>query len=261
LTSAAALVHFALSSGGVLIVLSALGVWMMVRPASRRARRTFAGVALAYAIAGSYPVPRLVGTWLARPFRPLTAADVPPGKTAVVLLGSGAYTQHTWAGDTMSVLDRVGAERTLEAARIFRLVNPVWLISSGGRVIADDPDETAGVVMKEALVHLGVPEPRILVEQQSRTTRDEAVVVKSMLAPLAIDHLVLVTSDTHMRRSMAVFRSVGLDAIPAIAMTSPHVPDRPLLQFIPSQSGLEEADEVIHELLGLGYYWLRGWQK
>jgi uncharacterized SAM-binding protein YcdF (DUF218 family) len=261
LTSAAALLHFLISGGGALITLFAAGLWIMRRPASRRAQRTFVAIAVLYALAIPFPVPHAVRSWLARPFHPLTRADVPAGRIAVVLLGSGTFTQRNWSDETLSVLDRPGAERTLEAARVFHLLDPVCIVSSGGRVIADDPDEASGIVMKEALIDLGVPESRILVEGGSRTTRDEAILVKSLLAPLQIDRVVLVTSDVHMRRSVGVFRSVGVNAIPAIAKTSTHVPDRPLLQFLPSQSGLEETDAVVHELLGVAYYWIRGWQR
>ena len=36
-----------------------------------------------------------------------------------------------------------------------------------------------------------------------------------------VDHVVLVTSPTHMRRSLATFRAEGITAIPAIACTQP----------------------------------------
>jgi uncharacterized SAM-binding protein YcdF (DUF218 family) len=185
---------------------------------------------------------------------------VPSGRTAVVLLGSGSYTQTDWLGRTYSVLDPTGAERTLEAARVFHLLDDAVVVSSGGRPIAGDPDETAARVMREALIQLGVPDSKIVVEDQSRTTREEATIVKSLLPALGVDHVVLVTSAVHMRRSEGVFRSVGLTVIPAAAREAAHSGDGGWLTWIPSNDGLEESEAVAHELLGLAYYWLRGWQ-
>ena len=70
--------------------------------------------------------------------------------------------------------------------------------------------------------------------------------------------IALVTSDVHMRRSLATFRAVGIDGIPAIV---PH-PAYGLpwgKWLVPSYSGLSLTSDVVHELCGIPYYWLRGW--
>jgi uncharacterized SAM-binding protein YcdF (DUF218 family) len=79
-----------------------------------------------------------------------------------------------------------------------------------------------------------------------------------MLRTLGADHVVLVTSDIHMRRSLGAFRSLGLQPIPAIA------PDgcfpETLRQWVtPTNHGLEYTRAVVHELLGIAYYAARGW--
>ncbi len=260
MTGAAAFVHFLISGAGAIVVLFGLGLWLMARPTARRRRAAFVAAAALYLLASSFQVAHAAAGLLARPFRPLQASDVPAGRTAVILLGSGTYTQRNWSDERYSVLDPVGAERTLEAARVFRLIAPAWIISSGGRLSAADPDEPAGAVMRDALIELGVPRARIVTETASRTTRDEATVIQSMLPSLQVDRLVLVTSAVHMRRSLGVFRSVGLDPIPAIAQPSPHNQTRGWRGVLPSTRGLEETDSVVHELLGLAYYRLRGWQ-
>lgn len=256
----AAAVRFLLSSGGVTVVLASLGLWNLWRPKAKRARRAFVLASVTYALLGYYPLPRRVGDWLTSPFHPLTRADVPPGRTAIVLLGSGTDTQVDWSGNTFSVLDPVGAERTLEAFRVFTLLNATWVISSGGEPDPNDPDLPSSLTMQKSLVQMGVPADRIHIEQQSRTTRDEAVIVAGMLPSLPVDHIVLVTSGIHMRRSLAVFRAAGIDAIPAIARESIHS-TMGVTRFLPSHAGLVESQSVLHEILGLVYYRLRGWQR
>jgi uncharacterized SAM-binding protein YcdF (DUF218 family) len=193
-----------------------------------------------------------------RQLSPAREIGCAPGPTAIVLLGSGSFTAHDWRDNTFSILDPTGADRVAEAARVYKLVEPAWVISSGGASVLIDSNEPDGLVMRDALVQLGVPPPRILVETESLNTHDEAVIVARMLKPLAIQHVIVVTSDIHMRRSIGTFCAAGLDAIPAAARSPVKRPPWDL-KMIPSEEGLEEAAAVAHELLGVGYYTLRGW--
>ena len=114
--------------------------------------------------------------------------------------------------------------------------------------------------MRDELVRLGVPAARIIVETRSSNTREEALVVTPMLRSRGIEHMVLVTSDSHMRRALGVFRAEGWRAVPAIA------PDPGFNAswedwLVPSGNGLELSRQISRELLGLPYFWLRGWWR
>ena len=82
----------------------------------------------------------------------------------------------------------------------------------------------------------------------------------SMLPSLHVDHVILVTSGMHMRRSLGVFRAAGIDAIPAIA-NEPDSTKGWRDRFLPTGYGLGEASLVAHEVAGLAYYTLRGRNK
>jgi uncharacterized SAM-binding protein YcdF (DUF218 family) len=213
-------------------------------------------IAVGYTLASMYAVPRQFEQWIAAGFHPLTRADVPPGRTVVVLLGSGSYRRADWSGATYSVLDPIGAERTLEAARVYRLIHPELVISSGGLIDPDEPEDPSGDTMKEMLLRLGVPNEHVIVERESTNTRDEATSIAAMLPALHVDHVILVTSPIHMRRSMGMFRAAGVTAIPAIARDPEY--SEWTLTLLPSQAGLRLTALVAHEMLGLVYYRLRG---
>jgi uncharacterized SAM-binding protein YcdF (DUF218 family) len=258
--SGASVLGLVFSTRGIILSVLIVTVWLLARPWSRSARRCLIGIALGYTIVSTYPVPRAIARLLPRPFHPLTRADVPSGRSAVVLLGSGSLTATSWSGDRFSVLDPMGAARTLEASRVSRLIDAEWVISSSGRTDPDYPAESAGQTMRDALVQLGVPAERVSVEQTSTTTHDEAVMVAAMLPSMHVDHVILVTSGMHMRRSLGAFRAAGIDAIPAIA----NEPDTNIgwrIRFLPTGYGLVEASLVAHEVVGLGYYTLRGWNR
>jgi uncharacterized SAM-binding protein YcdF (DUF218 family) len=75
-----------------------------------------------------------------------------------------------------------------------------------------------------------------------------------------VDQVVLVTSQTHMRRALGAFRAVGLRPIPAVAQEFERT--KPLSTWIlPSEEGLAIASGNAHEVIGLAYYWLRGWWR
>ena len=250
-------VWFVFSAGGAIVFLLVGVVWLRARPQSLHPRRILLATVLFYTAASLYGVSYPIGRLLVVGFQPLERANVPPGVSAIVLLGSGSFTVRDWNENRFSILDRPGASRVLEALRVFSLVGADWIISSGGLADLDDQNEPSGTTMRDALVHLGVPASRILVETKSRNTHDEALIVAPMLEALEVDHVILVTSDVHMRRSLGAFRAQGVDAIPAIAR-HPYL-DAPWI--FPSEDGLYDAAMVVHEVIGLGYYSLRGWYR
>src|SRR5262249_6507343 len=212
-------VRYLLSAGGVFLLFLLASLWMFFsfRP-RRRAARIFLIVAVLFTVGSSYGLQILVARLLVGSFEPFERSRAAPGRrTAVVILGSGSYRVEDWDGSALALPDLAAAARVLEATRVFKLIDPALIISSGGDPHPKAGRPPSGDTMGKLLMELGIPADRILVETRSLTTRDEAVIVGEMLRAHAFDQVVLVTSETHMRRSVAAFRSVGIDAIPAIA--------------------------------------------
>jgi uncharacterized SAM-binding protein YcdF (DUF218 family) len=251
-------VSFLFSVGGVITVILAAILWWVARPHSRLARRLALAVAVLYLFGSIYGVSYAVSRLLVIGFHPLEAADVPAGPAAVVVMGSGSYTIHDWSGRDYSAADPSAASRALEAARVFKLIDAAWVICSGGKLRPDDVDIATGVATSEVLKELGVPAERIVIDTTARNTHEESEVVKAMLPRLNVDHVVLVTTDVHMRRSLGAFRAAGVRAIPAIV--GDPFPPRSLKEWvIPGDAGLWSTNLFAHELLGIAYYAVRGW--
>ena len=251
---------FLLSAGGFALLFLGCAAWVVLSQGSRWSRRVLLTVSLLCCIASTYAVPVWIERLLVAGYAPLAAADVPPGRTAVVLLGSGSHLARDWDGHRFATVDRIGASRVAEAARVYHLLQPDFVISSGGLFEVTENSWPSGSSMADALVSLGVPRDRIVVEDQSETTRREAVIIKELLAHRPVDHVVLVTSPVHMRRSVGTFQAVGLPVIPAIAHEVSSF-DRLWEQLIPTDKGLEETGMVAHEVMGLVVYRLRGWYR
>ena len=254
-----AAINFIVSPSGVVLSLLVGAVWIWGRPDSIGARRFLVASAVAYPLASAYIVPYAVGRWLTSGFHAFTPADVGPGRTAIVVLGSG---DRVVAGrdQQVSVMLPNSAARVLEAVRVFHLIEPAWIVSSGGHPDPHEIGEPIGVTMTAELVQFGVPASRIVLEATSRDTHDEAVVVTRMLHRLGVTQVVIVTSETHMPRSLGAFRAQGWNPIPATAPTSTvdmTLGDR----WLPTGRGLDLSAEVVHELGGIPYYWGRGWWR
>ena len=265
---------FVFSLSGILTFVFIGDVWLVLRflkfqprPSEHLERRQIPApvfylstVTLLYALAGTPAMTHSMARLLASSYRPFTMENLPPGRRAVVVLGSGSYVARDWEGATLPILDRASAERVIEAVRVFHLTDPEWIISSGGLITHSPTTEPNGQTMREELVRLGVPASRVQVETESRTTREQATNIGRMLASLSIDQAILVTSEVHMRRALASFRTVGVNTVPAVARNPFRTPRR-LGWWLPTNEGFAEGAAVAHEALGLAYYWLRGWAR
>lgn len=253
------LLFFLLSPDGALTVFAAGAIWIWWRPRSAVARRVVLITALAYAVAGTYVVPAALTRVWTRNYRPFVTADTTKRPTAVVLLAGGEEQITGWA-DRLPLMNEIETERVLEAWRVYKLVSPDWIVSSGGPPSADHSAEPSSIVMRDALVRLGVPESRILLESSSRDTHDEAVLIAPMLRSRGVEQIVLVTSAVHMPRSIGTFLAAGLIAKPAIA------PDpgwtKPWQErWLPTGGGLYFSSSLAHEIMGVPFYWARGWWR
>jgi uncharacterized SAM-binding protein YcdF (DUF218 family) len=248
------LLGYLISVGGFALVALVAAAVALLRPASVD-RRLLAAVVLVYAALSIRAVPWVLSRPLALGYRQFSASDAAP-RTPIVLLGAGNFTVHGRQG-RLAVLDLAGAARVLEAARVYRLLGQPTIFSSGGAAPGFEMEPVA-LTMRKALVDVGVPREKIVLEAQSADTHEQAMVLAPMLREAGVGRCVLVTSDIHMRRALATFRAAGLEPVPAIAEDPLNSQSR-FLTFAPTTDGLRFSSFVAHEYVGLAYYAARGW--
>jgi uncharacterized SAM-binding protein YcdF (DUF218 family) len=186
--------------------------------------------------------------------RGLTIPAHPKGDV-IVLLGGGLNDRVPDLSGSGSPSDNMQS-RILTAARLqHRLGLPVLV--TGGAVFAGRSPEAP--VVKRFLVDLGVPPEKILIEEKSRDTAENARFSRKILEQEGFKKPILVTSAFHMRRSIVVFRKAGLVVIPVPSSfrTAPGLPTF-WFDWLPSSGSLETAATAIHEYLGLIFYTLSG---
>jgi uncharacterized SAM-binding protein YcdF (DUF218 family) len=92
-------------------------------------------------------------------------------------------------------------------------------------------------------------------ESSSKDTKDEARLIKDMVGN---ESFFLVTSASHMPRSVALFKKEGMNPIPA--PTDHRIKERQRLSpgmFFPWAGNLIKAELAVHEYLGLGWAKIR----
>ena len=211
------LVGFVASPRGLIVALLATALCIHFRPASRAARRVLLSLVAVYTLASIYLVAYALSRVLVAGYLPVATGDIPAGSTAIVVLSAGSGSVDDWDRRRFYYLAPAAAARTWEARRIYRMTPNAWVIASEST--GDEPAdrEQFTPLIRDALVQLGIPSSRIVTVREPSNTHDEAVRIAPLVKSLKVDRVVLVTSDTHMRRSIGTFRAQGVDAIPAIA--------------------------------------------
>ena len=199
----------------------------------------------------------VIGAGLDQGHSPLMTRTAAKGATAVVVLSGGSSTYRTELGEINSMSGPT-AFRTLEAVRIYRLLDDPWVIVSGGIGNAHTTLTPESKPMKASLIEAGVPHERILLEPASRNTYEHALNLGPLLTDYSIDSFVLVTSPSHMWRSRATFEAQGLKVISSAA--TEHSIGQAAFgnPFIPSMRALENTRVYLREYLALVLYWSRG---
>lgn len=136
--------------------------------------------------------------------------------------------------------------RTIYAGRYWRRGGLDRIILTGG-----PPEAPVSHAMRQFLLSMGVAFEAMLVDEQSGSTRENALAVRALAAPLP-GRKTLLTSDYHMFRAVRVFRKAGIDVTPC------PVPDA-LKRSSRWQGRWTAFLDVALESAKIAYYWLRGW--
>jgi uncharacterized SAM-binding protein YcdF (DUF218 family) len=164
-----------------------------------------------------------------------------PERTALVVLGSGLRTTDE-SSPPRERLDAAGTQRILTASRL-------WHERRFGLVILSGAPPAGNEAMRDLIVHLGVPPERLVLEDRSLNTRENAAYSAAILRERGAAATVVVTSALHLRRSVKDFAAVGIRAIPTAAEVVGRAPTE-IDSFLPSSPGILRSHLCLHEILG-----------
>lgn len=148
--------------------------------------------------------------------------------------------------------------RCLMAAQLYRDSGPCLILLSGGKVDPAVAGPTIAQAMKEFLVQYGVPASDIVTEEKSTNTYENAFYSAQILAERQIDSVVLVTDATHLKRACWCFEAQGIHPIACGVLFHSRDFDWELKSFLPNPIAALDLQRVLHEWLGIAWYWSQG---
>ena len=157
-----------------------------------------------------------------------------PSDCAIVL-GAAAY------GSKPSP---VFAERINHAVALYQSGTVKYLLFTGGSVIEADQSESA--VARNHAITAGVPAEAILTESQSRTTAQNLVQAKGVMAEHDLKTAVIVSDPLHLKRAASMAAGLGINAVTSPTPTSRY------------RTWKVKAGFLIREVFYLHGYWFTG---
>ena len=247
------LVWFVLSPVNLVILLAAFsGLLAFTRFA--RPARWLGGFALLALLAMAFsPLPRIIVRTLEDRFPQQAAAKGPV--TGVVVLGGAIGVAR---GDVVMNYAAARMTKTVELARLHPQAKIVF--TGGGANLLSPIIKTEADGAKLLFDGLGLPPERLILEDKSRNTVENAVFTRRLVEPKPGERWLLVTSAWHMPRAMGVFRKAGfaVEAFPVDYLSAGEPADfmRP---YARAPRGLSIADDGFKEWVGLLAYWFAGY--
>ena len=246
-----------------------LGLLLQLIAIGGRKRRWALPLSITGWLVIAVPAMPVVSDALLRQLEDQAAALTPksiPQVDAVLVLGGGIRPA---PAKGLGVEVNEAGDRLLCGVRLWKQGTAPVLITSGARVSfqPDDPIAPEAVLSQQLAQELGVPASAVLLNDQARTTAEEAQRINKLAAEQGWKQLILVTSAFHMPRALASFRRQSdLQIIPVACdyQLDPQHQNQAfswgelLINLIPSSSALNQTTQVLNEHLGLLVYQLRG---
>jgi uncharacterized SAM-binding protein YcdF (DUF218 family) len=206
-------------------------------------------------VAGFLPVGNFLMLPLEERFDQRQPAIPQSGVSGIIVLGGFEDGRVTAGRGGLAVNE--AAERLTESVRIARQLPEAKIVFTGG-VGSLFGGAEAGTAIRSYFIDAGIAPERIVIENISRDTYENATLTRKLLDPTAQDRWLLVTSAYHMPRAIGVFRQAGFDVIPfTVDFRTRDAGD--LLQPPGSvAAGLQRADLAVKEWIGLIAYRVAG---
>jgi len=194
--------------------------------------------------------------WITLPLEDRFPRPEAPARIDGVIILGGAVEQQLTERRGIPALNGA-AERMTEAVALARRFPEARIVFTGGQGTVMTGQQTEADVARELWSSLGLAGERVVFEDQSRNTWENATLTHALLQPKAGERWLLVTSASHMPRSVGSFRRAGWEVLPWPVNYST-APGGAGWFDPPFSFRLGQAEWAVREYVGLVAYWLLG---
>ena len=182
---------------------------------------------------------------------------VKPHDVGIVLTGMAEYDNSL---QRLSL--RRGGDRIWQAVTLYKTGKIKKILITGDSGFVTDRGLHEATQFKDVLLKWGIPEEDLLVEETSKNTHENAVETTKLLGKYPdLKSYLLITSGTHMRRSIACFSKQGMNCTPFSTdlYTSENHSFHWDQYLIPNVSNFNSWNTLMKEWFGYVGYWVVGY--
>jgi uncharacterized SAM-binding protein YcdF (DUF218 family) len=196
-----------------------------------------------------------VAAWLSLPLEDRYPSPMPPEHVDGIVVLGGVIDGPLSAARGQTVITE-GSERLTATLALAQRYPEARIVYSGGEgtLLPEGYAEADAAVA--FFTGLGVPRQRLVIENRSRNTWENAVYSRAVAQPKPGETWLLVTSAWHMPRAAGCFRKLGWHVLPW-PVDYHTAPGRLVLGFALGEH-LAALDLVTKEWVGLAAYWAMG---
>lgn len=121
---------------------------------------------------------------------------------AIVILGGGSYNSDTFKEDTIN--------RLIAGYFLFKEIKKPVIVSGG----SSEDKKSDALLMADFLRKMGIENNKIIEENKSKNTAENAIYVKNICKERRFKKIMLVTSAYHMTRVVKLFKNNEIEIVP-----------------------------------------------
>jgi uncharacterized SAM-binding protein YcdF (DUF218 family) len=231
-----------------------LGALMLATRFARAGRRLLVFSVLLIAVVGLSPLGNILILPLEQRFPPWNESRGEPD--GIVVLGGAISPELSLVRGEVSLNE--SAERVTVVAALARRYPQARIVYSGGNGALIVREGTEAEFALKILQSFGIDPARLVAEDRSRNTAENALFSKQVAHPKPGERWLLVTSAYHMPRSMGAFRQAGFEVEAYPVDYRIRGPGDMLITFSSVSEGFGRTDTAMREWVGLLAYWVSG---
>ncbi|MBX9759571.1 MAG: YdcF family protein [Beijerinckiaceae bacterium] len=239
----------------LLALLVVAGACLLFTRFAKTGRRMVALAAVGFLVLGASPLGVVMLRVLEDRF-PRPPADM-PAPAGIVVLGGGVNELVTRLRGPVELSG--AGDRMTEAAMLARRYPQAKLVFTGGSAALLGSPYKEAHVARQLFLGLGLPAEQLVFESESRNTYENAVFTRDLVKPKPGDRWLLVTSASHMPRSVGIFREAGFEVTPyPVDYVTTGLRGELFRVSMDLGEGLSNVDRALREYIGLVAYRLTG---
>jgi len=248
------LVSFFAVPSNAIAALGVIGVITLLRHPRQGAAIAMTALA-ALVLAALVPVGNMLLVPLEQRF---VSTELPPRQLNGIIVLGGSYDTVTH-GYLSTIYLEEDTEPMAVIPDLARRYPAAPIIFSGGSDSTAEPSEAA--IVKKYFISFGIAADRIVVEEHSQTTEQNARFTADLIQPAPDARFLLVTSSYHMPRAIGAFRKAGFNVIAFPVGARTHGWSESWQPASTATENMRRLDIAAHEWLGLLAYRVRGYSN